>query len=191
MAAHGQASSKYFTADSLIWRRAFPSQKLVYVVILRAVPVCSLPATPQASLRSSPCTPWGPNSAGSSRRSSWNSLGRAPSLKRRSQCGERESLLSGEGKGSTDDEAEDSRPSTGSHTGASPEPRATPLRRAESLDHRSTLDLCPPRPAALLPTKFHDCNGQMVALPSEFFLRIDSHKEDAAEFDDDIEDVSG
>ncbi|GAB1300716.1 Voltage-dependent T-type calcium channel subunit alpha-1H [Apodemus speciosus] len=141
-----------------------------------------------ASLRSSPCTPWGPNSAGSSRRSSWNSLGRAPSLKRRSQCGERESLLSGEGKGSTDDEAEDSRPSTGTHPGASPGPRATPLRRAESLDHRSTLDLCPPRPAALLPTKFHDCNGQMVALPSEFFLRIDSHKEDAAEFDDDIED---
>ncbi|XP_028616717.1 voltage-dependent T-type calcium channel subunit alpha-1H isoform X1 [Grammomys surdaster] len=141
-----------------------------------------------ASLRSSPCTPWGPNSAGSSRRSSWNSLGRAPSLKRRSQCGERESLLSGEGKGSTDDEAEDSRPSMGTHPGASPEPRATPLRRAESLDHRSTLDLCPPRPAALLPTKFHDCNGQMVALPSEFFLRIDSHKEDAAEFDDDIED---
>lgn len=141
-----------------------------------------------ASLRSSPCAPWGPNSAGSSRRSSWNSLGRAPSLKRRSQCGERESLLSGEGKGSTDDEAEDSRPNSGTHPGASPGPRATPLRRAESLGHRSTMDLCPPRPATLLPTKFRDCNGQMVALPSEFFLRIDSHKEDAAEFDDDIED---
>ncbi|ERE68697.1 voltage-dependent T-type calcium channel subunit alpha-1H-like protein [Cricetulus griseus] len=141
-----------------------------------------------ASLRSSPCAPWGPNSAGSSRRSSWNSLGRAPSLKRRSQCGERESLLSGEGKGSTDDEAEDSKPGTRPHPGASPGPRATPLRRAESLDHHSTLDLCPPRPASLLPTKFHDCNGQMVALPSEFFLRIDSHKEDATEFDDDIED---
>lgn len=180
------------TVDSNIWGKSLPPQKLMYVVILRAVPLCSLPATPQASLRSSPCTPWGPNSAGSSRRSSWNSLGRAPSLKRRSQCGERESLLSGEGKGSTDDdEGEDSRPSTGTHPGTSPGPRATPLRRAESLDHRSTLDLCPPRPAALLPTKFHDCNGQMVALPSEFFLRIDSHKEDAAEFDDDIEDVSG
>uniref|UniRef100_A0A8C0E6Y7 Calcium voltage-gated channel subunit alpha1 H n=1 Tax=Balaenoptera musculus TaxID=9771 RepID=A0A8C0E6Y7_BALMU len=110
-----------------------------------------------SSLRSSPCTHWGPNSAWSSRRSSWNSLGRAPSLKRRSQCGERESLLSGEGKGSgsTDEEAEDSRPGAG----ASPGTRATPLRRAESLDHRSTLDLRPPRPAALLPTKLHDCNG--------------------------------
>uniref|UniRef100_A0A8C5K643 Voltage-dependent T-type calcium channel subunit alpha-1H n=1 Tax=Jaculus jaculus TaxID=51337 RepID=A0A8C5K643_JACJA len=140
------------------------------------------------SLRSSPCTPWGPNSAGSSRRSSWNSLGRAPSLKRRTQCGERESLLSGEGKGSTDDEAEDSRPGAGTRPEASPGPRTTPLRRAESLDHRSTLDLRPPRPAALLPARFHDCNGQMVALPSEFFLRIDSHKEDSTEFDDDVED---
>lgn len=142
---------------------------------------------PQSSLRSSPCTQLGPNSAWSSRRSSWNSLGRAPSLKRRSQCGERESLLSGEGKGSTDDEAEDSRPGAGTSPGTC----ATPLRRTESLDRRSTLDLRPPRPAALLPSKFHDCNGQVLALPSEFFLRIDSHKEDPAEFDDDMEDVSG
>uniref|UniRef100_A0A8C9BNY1 Calcium voltage-gated channel subunit alpha1 H n=1 Tax=Phocoena sinus TaxID=42100 RepID=A0A8C9BNY1_PHOSS len=140
--------------------------------------------SPQSSLRSSPCTHWGPNSAWSSRRSSWNSLGRAPSLKRRSQCGERESLLSGEGKGSgsTDEEAEDSRPGVG----ASPDTRATLLRRTESLDHRSTLDLRPLRPAALLPTKLHDCNG--LALPSELFLCIDSHKEDTAEFDDDVED---
>uniref|UniRef100_A0A2K5MSR8 Calcium voltage-gated channel subunit alpha1 H n=1 Tax=Cercocebus atys TaxID=9531 RepID=A0A2K5MSR8_CERAT len=129
---------------------------------------------PPASLRSSPCAPWGPNGAWSSRRSSWSSLGRAPSLKRRSQCGERESLLSGEGKGSTDDEAEDSR--------ATPGPHATPLRRAESLDPR------PLRPAPLPPTKCRDCNGQMVALPSEFFLRVDSHREDAAELDDDLED---
>ena len=85
-------------------------------------------------------------------------------------------MLSGEGKGSTDDEAEDGR--------ATPGPRATPLRRAESLDPR------PLRPAPLPPTKCHDCNGQMVALPSEFFLRVDSHREDAAELDDDLEDVS-
>lgn len=141
----------------------------------------------QHSLRSSPCTHWGPNSAWSSRRSSWNSLGRAPSLKRRSQCGERESLLSGEGKGSTDEEAEDGRP----RAGASPGSRTPPLRRAESLDRRGTRDVQPLRPAALLPTKLHDCNGQMLALPSEFFLRIDSHKEDLADFDDDVEDVSG
>uniref|UniRef100_A0A452RC35 Calcium voltage-gated channel subunit alpha1 H n=1 Tax=Ursus americanus TaxID=9643 RepID=A0A452RC35_URSAM len=137
-----------------------------------------------SSLRSSPCAHWGPNSAWSSRRSSWNSLGRAPSLKRRSQCGERESLLSGEGKGSTDEEAEDGRPGSGASLG----PRPVPLQRAESLDHRGALDLRPPRPAALLPAKFHDCNGQVLALPPEFFLRIDSHKEDLAEFDDDMED---
>ncbi|KAF6123394.1 calcium voltage-gated channel subunit alpha1 H [Phyllostomus discolor] len=136
------------------------------------------------SLRSSPCAHWGPNSAWSSRRSSWNSLGRAPSLKRRSQCGERESLLSGEGKGSTDEEAEDGRP----RVGASPCSRTTPLRRAESLDHRGTRDVQPLRPATLLPTKLHDCNGQMLALPSEFFLRIDGHKEDLADLDDDVED---
>uniref|UniRef100_A0AAR2K7U1 Ion transport domain-containing protein n=1 Tax=Pygocentrus nattereri TaxID=42514 RepID=A0AAR2K7U1_PYGNA len=39
-----------------------------------------------------------------SRRSSWNSLGHAPSLKRRGQSGERESLLSGEGRESLDDD---------------------------------------------------------------------------------------
>uniref|UniRef100_M3YWH2 Voltage-dependent T-type calcium channel subunit alpha-1H n=1 Tax=Mustela putorius furo TaxID=9669 RepID=M3YWH2_MUSPF len=137
-----------------------------------------------SSLRSSPCAHWGPNSAWSSRRSSWNSLGRAPSLKRRSQCGERESLLSGEGKGSTDEEAEDGRPGAG----ASPETRPIPLRRAESLDHHSSLDVRPPRPAALLPPKSQDCNGQVLALPGEFFLRIDSHKEDPTEFEDDVED---
>ncbi|XP_049759087.1 voltage-dependent T-type calcium channel subunit alpha-1H isoform X1 [Elephas maximus indicus] len=137
-----------------------------------------------SSPRSSPCAPWGPNSTWSSRRSSWNSLGRAPSLKRRSQCGERESLLSGEGRGSTDDEAEDGRPSTG----AAPGVRATPLRHTESLDHHSTLDLRPPQPITLLPAKFQDWNGQTVALPSEFFLRIDSHKEDLADLEDDMED---
>ncbi|XP_069920261.1 voltage-dependent T-type calcium channel subunit alpha-1H isoform X2 [Oryctolagus cuniculus] len=119
-----------------------------------------------ASLRGSPCAHWGPNGAWSSRRSSRSSL------KRRGQRGERESLLSGEGKGSTDDEAED----------------GPPLRRAESLEPRGALDLRPPRPAALPPAKPHDCNGQMLALPSEIFLRIDSHREDPAEFEDDVED---
>ncbi|CAL8282606.1 unnamed protein product [Merluccius merluccius] len=49
--------------------------------------------------------PWA--SAGGSRRSSWNSLGRAPSLKRQKrQSGERRSLLSGEG-GSSSEEGEE------------------------------------------------------------------------------------
>uniref|UniRef100_A0A7N5P2X3 Calcium voltage-gated channel subunit alpha1 H n=1 Tax=Ailuropoda melanoleuca TaxID=9646 RepID=A0A7N5P2X3_AILME len=87
-----------------------------------------------SSLRSSPCAHWGPNSAWSSRRSSWNSLGRAPSLKRRSQCGERESLLSGEGKGSTDEEAEDGRPGAG----ASPGTRLVPLPRVDPASGRGS-----------------------------------------------------
>uniref|UniRef100_A0A8C6UKW8 Voltage-dependent T-type calcium channel subunit alpha-1H n=1 Tax=Neogobius melanostomus TaxID=47308 RepID=A0A8C6UKW8_9GOBI len=47
--------------------------------------------------RHSPALPRGTGSSWGSRRSSWNSLGRAPSLKRRDTSGERESLLSGEG----------------------------------------------------------------------------------------------
>uniref|UniRef100_A0AAQ4R6U2 Voltage-dependent T-type calcium channel subunit alpha n=1 Tax=Gasterosteus aculeatus aculeatus TaxID=481459 RepID=A0AAQ4R6U2_GASAC len=57
-------------------------------------PVCS----------SSPNAPWSSGSGWTSRRSSWNSLGRAPSLKRQKrQSGERRSLLSGEGGSSSDE----------------------------------------------------------------------------------------
>uniref|UniRef100_A0A8C1VFI3 Voltage-dependent T-type calcium channel subunit alpha n=1 Tax=Cyprinus carpio TaxID=7962 RepID=A0A8C1VFI3_CYPCA len=56
-----------------------------------------------------------------SRRSSWNSLGHAPSLMRRAQSGERESLLSGVGQDSMDDsQSEDGKSSrTGSLGGVS------------------------------------------------------------------------
>uniref|UniRef100_A0A8C3M5V2 Calcium voltage-gated channel subunit alpha1 H n=1 Tax=Chrysolophus pictus TaxID=9089 RepID=A0A8C3M5V2_CHRPC len=136
-----------------------------------------------SSLRSSPCANWGTNSNWGSRRSSWNSLGRAPSLKKKNQSGERESLLSGEGKGSTDDDSDDAKSSTVS--------RPSLHRRAESLDYRSSLDLpellqLPPMrhslsisPMAVLPAEYQDCNGKMVHVPSEFFLHIDGHKEEA------------
>ncbi|KYO30807.1 voltage-dependent T-type calcium channel subunit alpha-1I isoform B [Alligator mississippiensis] len=145
-----------------------------------------------SSLRSSPCANWGPSSNWGSRRSSWNSLGRAPSLKKKNQSGERESLLSGEGKGSTDDESDDAKSSTVS--------RASLHRRAESLDYRSSLDLpellqlpsmrhsLSINPMAMLPTEYQDCNGKMMHVPSEFFLRIDSHKDDPLDYDDDMED---
>uniref|UniRef100_A0A8C0APS8 Voltage-dependent T-type calcium channel subunit alpha-1H n=1 Tax=Buteo japonicus TaxID=224669 RepID=A0A8C0APS8_9AVES len=131
-----------------------------------------------SSLRSSPCTNWGTSSNWGSRRSSWNSLGRAPSLKKKNQSGERESLLSGEGKGSTDDDSDDAKSSTVS--------RPSLHRRAESLDYRSSLDL--PDPVAVLPAEYQDCNGKMVHVPSEFFLRVDGHKEDAMDYEDDMED---
>ncbi|XP_019368245.1 PREDICTED: voltage-dependent T-type calcium channel subunit alpha-1H isoform X4 [Gavialis gangeticus] len=145
-----------------------------------------------SSLRSSPCANWGPSSNWGSRRSSWNSLGRAPSLKKKNQSGERESLLSGEGKGSTDDESDDAKSSTVS--------RASLHRRAESLDYRSSLDLpellqlpsmrhsLSINPMAMLPTEYQDCNGKMMHVPNEFFLRIDSHKDDPLDYDDDMED---
>ncbi|XP_040857779.1 voltage-dependent T-type calcium channel subunit alpha-1G isoform X28 [Ochotona curzoniae] len=57
------------------------------------------------SARSSPHSPWSAASSWTSRRSSRNSLGRAPSLKRRSPSGERRSLLSGEGRESQDEES--------------------------------------------------------------------------------------
>ncbi|XP_021559609.2 voltage-dependent T-type calcium channel subunit alpha-1G isoform X17 [Neomonachus schauinslandi] len=56
------------------------------------------------STRSSPHSPWSAASSWASRRSSRNSLGHAPSLKRRSPSGERRSLLSGEGRESQDEE---------------------------------------------------------------------------------------
>ncbi|NWI33642.1 CAC1H protein, partial [Sula dactylatra] len=145
-----------------------------------------------SSLRSSPCANWGTSSNWGSRRSSWNSLGRAPSLKKKNQSGERESLLSGEGKGSTDDDSDDAKSSTVS--------RPSLHRRAESLDYRSSLDLpellqlptmrhsLSISPMAVLPAEYQDCNGKMVHVPSEFFLRVDGHKEDAMDYEDDMED---
>ncbi|XP_064317489.1 voltage-dependent T-type calcium channel subunit alpha-1H isoform X3 [Phalacrocorax carbo] len=145
-----------------------------------------------SSLRSSPCANWGTSSNWGSRRSSWNSLGRAPSLKKKNQSGERESLLSGEGKGSTDDDSDDAKSSTVS--------RPSLHRRAESLDYRSSLDLpellqlptmrhsLSISPMAVLPAEYQDCNGKMVHVPSEFFLRVDGHKDDAMDYEDDMED---
>lgn len=153
------------------------------------------PAFPsQSSLRSSPCANWGTSSNWGSRRSSWNSLGRAPSLKKKNQSGERESLLSGEGKGSTDDDSDDAKSSTLS--------RPSLPRREESLDYRGSQEL--PEllrvpsvrqlglgPTALLPAEFHDCNGKMGHSPgAEFFLRVDGHKEDTLDYEDDMDDVS-
>ncbi|XP_042294491.1 voltage-dependent T-type calcium channel subunit alpha-1H isoform X2 [Sceloporus undulatus] len=145
-----------------------------------------------SSLRSTPCAPWGTSSNWGSRRSSWNSLGRAPSLKKKSQCGERESLLSGEGKGSTDDEAEDTKLSAAGRL---------PLhRRAESLDCRGALELpellqvsgvhhpMSLSPMAVLPTEYQDCNGKMLHVPNEFYLHMDGHKDDLLDLEDELED---
>lgn len=90
--------------------------------------------------RRSPLPPrsWG------SRRSSWNSLGRAPSLKRRDTSGERESLLSGEGG------EEDS----GEHV---TEVAANNRLWTEPLELLQVSTLCPAMAA-----ESGDCNGRTL-----------------------------
>ncbi|XP_047673621.1 voltage-dependent T-type calcium channel subunit alpha-1G isoform X7 [Tachysurus fulvidraco] len=105
-----------------------------------------------SSVRSSPHAPWSSSGSWNSRRSSWNSLGRAPSLKRQKrQSGERRSLLSGEGHSSSDDDGA----GVGSGGGRMLEGDNVSLsrtdsfgqrprhRRMESLETRSSFDLPP------------------------------------------------
>uniref|UniRef100_A0AAQ4PN40 Voltage-dependent T-type calcium channel subunit alpha n=1 Tax=Gasterosteus aculeatus aculeatus TaxID=481459 RepID=A0AAQ4PN40_GASAC len=101
---------------------------------------------------SSPNAPWSSGSGWTSRRSSWNSLGRAPSLKRQKrQSGERRSLLSGEGGSSSDegggegggglmDEDDASLVRTDSMSQSQRRPQH---RRMESVETRSSMDLPP------------------------------------------------
>ncbi len=106
----------------------------------------------QTSIRSSPNAPWSSASSWNSRRSSWNSLGRAPSLKRQKcQSGERRSLLSGDGQSSSDEgdvgecggggglsEGDDASLARTDSLGQRPR-----HRRMESLETRSSFDLPP------------------------------------------------
>ncbi|XP_062859150.1 voltage-dependent T-type calcium channel subunit alpha-1G [Trichomycterus rosablanca] len=103
-----------------------------------------------SSVRSSPYAPWSSGSSWNSRRSSWNSLGRAPSLKRqKQQSSERCSLLSGNGHSSSDeDEAGGVSGSRGvleadnaSLARTDSFSRRTRHRRMESLETRSSFDL--------------------------------------------------
>ncbi|XP_055047447.2 voltage-dependent T-type calcium channel subunit alpha-1H [Misgurnus anguillicaudatus] len=117
------------------------------------------------SPRRSPCHPRGSGSNWGSRRSSWNSLGRAPSLKRRDTSGERESLLSGEGKGSFEDE--DSEGDKMGFTGGG------------SMQHPSSLDIpeLPHAPSFSTLGDYHDCNGRTLQLPAD--LPTNLSKEDS------------
>ncbi|XP_070596106.1 voltage-dependent T-type calcium channel subunit alpha-1G isoform X2 [Erythrolamprus reginae] len=96
------------------------------------------------SARSSPHSPWSAGSSWNSRRSSWNSIGRAPSLKRRTnQSSEHKSLLSGDGKqsseeGESSDEDQSSR--TGSINGSVPH-RMGSLETKGSFDFQDTLQV--------------------------------------------------
>ncbi|KAM3598194.1 uncharacterized protein V6R79_014892 [Siganus canaliculatus] len=113
--------------------------------------------------RRSPLPPrsWG------SRRSSWNSLGRAPSLKRRDTSGERESLLSGEG-GEEDDSGEEKGEAGGNNR-----------LRPEPLELLQASTLCPS-----IIAEYGDCNGRSLS----YDLNVNSDPKDDSSPEDDIDD---
>uniref|UniRef100_H3CN28 Voltage-dependent T-type calcium channel subunit alpha n=1 Tax=Tetraodon nigroviridis TaxID=99883 RepID=H3CN28_TETNG len=158
-----------------------------------ADPAC-FDKSPAAARSSSPHAPWSSGSGWTSRRSSWNSLGRAQSLKRQKrQSGERRSLLSGEGGSSS--EGTDS---------MSQSERGPRHRRMESMETRSSMDLPPdallqvpylghsaslqssrsPSLRHLGPTERNDCNGKgspSVLVPAQASLEDNAEDENAEE----------
>ncbi|KAK1805167.1 hypothetical protein P4O66_019527, partial [Electrophorus voltai] len=127
----------------------------------------------QASPRRSPCHPRNSGSNWGSRRSSWNSLSRAPSLKRKDTSGERESLLSGKGRGSFEDEDMEGTflGTVGSASG-------------DSLQHPSSLDFpeLVPGPSLGLGGEYQDCNGRVLHLHTQ--LSSELNREDSATEED-------
>nr|XP_033467435.1 voltage-dependent T-type calcium channel subunit alpha-1G isoform X5 [Epinephelus lanceolatus] len=165
--------------------------------------------SPTSAQSSSPHAPWSSGSGWTSRRSSWNSLGRAPSLKRQKrQSGERRSLLSGEGGSSSDDgegggglmdEDDASLARTDSMSQSQRRPRH---RRMESVETRSSMDLHPdallqvpylyrsasmhssrpPSLGHLRPPEHSDCNGKgspSVLGPTHVSLEENTEDENA------------
>uniref|UniRef100_A0A7N6AA31 Ion transport domain-containing protein n=1 Tax=Anabas testudineus TaxID=64144 RepID=A0A7N6AA31_ANATE len=117
--------------------------------------------------RRSPLPPRGPGSSWGSRRSSWNSLSRAPSLKRRDTSGERESLLSGEG--GEEDDGRDEKQEAGGNNRLQP----------GSLELLQASTLCPS-----LTTEYGDCNGRTLTYDPISDSKEDSSPED--DMDDDV-----
>ncbi|XP_038618740.1 LOW QUALITY PROTEIN: voltage-dependent T-type calcium channel subunit alpha-1H-like [Tachyglossus aculeatus] len=133
-----------------------------------------------ASPRSSPCASRSPTGPSVSRRASWNSLGRPPSLKRRSHSGERQSLLAGEGRGCADEDADNILPGT----------RPPLIRQAESLDCRL---LSPPTPECHTPrpgpaTDHQGTQSQALHGNGELFLHLDACRDQTLDYDDDVDD---
>uniref|UniRef100_A0A8C8U4F6 Voltage-dependent T-type calcium channel subunit alpha-1G n=1 Tax=Peromyscus maniculatus bairdii TaxID=230844 RepID=A0A8C8U4F6_PERMB len=139
------------------------------------------------SARSSPHSPWSAASSWTSRRSSRNSLGRAPSLKRRSPSGERRSLLSGEGQESQDEE-ESSEEERASPAGSDHRHRGSLDREAKSsFDLPDTLQVpglhrtASGRSSA---SEHQDCNGKSASGRLARTLRPDDPPLDGDDGDD-------
>ncbi|KAM7371187.1 hypothetical protein PAMP_010678 [Pampus punctatissimus] len=140
--------------------------------------------SPTSARSSSPYTPWSSGSGRTSRRSSWNSLGRAPSLKRQKrQSGERRSLLSGErGSSSEDGEGEeeglmDEDDASLARTDSLSQSQGGPRhRRMESVETRSSMDL-PPDALLQVPYLYRSASMHSSRPPSLSHLRPPEHND--------------
>ncbi|XP_030255166.1 voltage-dependent T-type calcium channel subunit alpha-1G isoform X5 [Sparus aurata] len=143
--------------------------------------------SPTSARSSSPHAPWSSGSGWTSRRSSWNSVSRAPSLKRQKrQSGERRSLLSGEG-GSSSDEGEgggegggglmeDDEASLARTDSMSQSQRGPRHRRMESVETRSSMDL-PPDTLLQVPSLYRSASMHSSRPPSLGHLRTQEHSD--------------
>ncbi|KAJ0058164.1 hypothetical protein NL108_008799, partial [Boleophthalmus pectinirostris] len=125
--------------------------------------------------RRSPALPRGTGSSWGSRRSSWNSLSRAPSLKRRDTSGERESLLSGDGEGGAEEENAEEEEK---------EDAANNRLRPASLEILQASTLCPS-----IVTEYGDCNGRTIYEPPNISPDLKDDANDD-ELDDDVSNSS-
>ncbi|KAM4691759.1 voltage-dependent T-type calcium channel subunit alpha-1G [Rhinophrynus dorsalis] len=139
------------------------------------------------SVRNSPHSSWGAVCSWNSRRSSWNSIGRASSLKRHEQSGEHKSLLSADGKESSEGDTSDEEVS--SRAGSSRN-RMDLVEKREIYDMHDTLHV--PYSYGLqnrhsLPGEYQDCNGN-ASLSTVFpQLPLDDPKLDYSNnIDDDV-----
>uniref|UniRef100_I3KUE6 Voltage-dependent T-type calcium channel subunit alpha n=1 Tax=Oreochromis niloticus TaxID=8128 RepID=I3KUE6_ORENI len=143
--------------------------------------------SPTSVRSSSPYAPWSSGSGRTSRRSSWNSLGRAPSYKRQKrQSGERRSLLSGEGGSSSEDGEgggegggglmEEDDASLARTDSMSQSQRGPRHRRMESVETRSSMDL-PPDALLQVPYRYRSASMHSSRPPSLSHLRPPEHSD--------------
>ncbi|XP_040923279.1 voltage-dependent T-type calcium channel subunit alpha-1G [Toxotes jaculatrix] len=143
--------------------------------------------SPTSARSSSPYAPLGSGSGWTSRRSSWNNLGRAPSLKRQKrQSGERRSLLSGEGDSSSEDGEgggegggglmEDDNTSLARTDSMSQSQRGPRHRRMESVETRSSMDL-PPDAQLQVPYLYRTASMHSSRPPSMGHIRPTEHSD--------------
>uniref|UniRef100_A0A8C7G282 Voltage-dependent T-type calcium channel subunit alpha n=2 Tax=Oncorhynchus TaxID=8016 RepID=A0A8C7G282_ONCKI len=173
--------------------------------------------SPTSARSTSPYAPWSSASGWTSRRSSWNSVGRAPSLKRtKRQSGERRSLLSGEGGSSSeDDEGGGGGTSEGDDVSLcrtdSMSQSQHQHRRMESVETRESIDLAPdillqvpflyrsasihssrpPSLGGLRAPERSDCNGKGTPAPGGALAQTQLSLEDNTEDEAAEEEVVG